>query len=115
MSAREEAQALRHDLKYTGLTALNLDASQPCPAWAQKALRKDLWETRRGLSCLALCEASAPILSRFSAEFSGLLGAARALLQHDLSSPQLESLQAEVRALLRAADALVDAARSESP
>lgn len=81
MSPRERLSQLRHDLKYVGMTARNLSPHEPVPAWAARAIEKDIVETRHGRSCLALVEEAAQALQGLplAAELRALVSAAEAL------------------------------------
>jgi hypothetical protein len=52
----EAAKTLRHDLKYALFTIQNIDRDAPLESWAAKSIHKDLFATRRGLSCLQLIQ-----------------------------------------------------------
>jgi hypothetical protein len=108
VSASEIAQKLRHDLKYAGLTIQNLEPGR-LSGWAAKAVARDLYETRRGRSCLVLAEEAHQALAGTPLEPHGalLLEAARAL--EDLRDP-IAREEAEVSVIARAVGALRRAA-----
>jgi hypothetical protein len=116
-SPGEIARALRHDLKYAALTARNLDPAAPLEAWAAGSILRDLFETRRGLSALALAEEAARRLpprladrAREVASRARALEAFRAPLLN--GAADVAGISAAVAALLAAADALVAAAEA---
>lgn len=119
MSPRELAQRLRHDLKYASLTVQNLEEG-PLEPWAARAIWRDLYETRRGASCLALCEEAARALCGSPLEEAAreVVEAARALegfrAPLEEGRAELTAISTRVGALRRAVEALCRAADEAS-